>query len=126
MNCGKKVRNKRIRTAEGVVGHAEEGKAIGSKYVEDVGVLREAEPGVGLRRQLLQDPPSHRPRVPRHRAEHRQHHRSLPHTVSPSLSPNPKFRDRSRSLSLIGSSSLSCVSNEHIWRYRRVHAGCLV
>lgn len=79
MNCGKKVRNKRIRTAEGVVGHAEEGEAIGSKYVEDVGVLREAEPGVGLRRQLLQDPPCHRPRVPRHRAELCQHHRSPSH-----------------------------------------------
>lgn len=42
--------------------------------MEDISVLGEAEPGVVLRRQLLQDPPGDRPGVAGGRAEFRQHH----------------------------------------------------
>jgi len=42
--------------SEGVVGHAEEGDAgLVAEDVEDVAVLREAEAGVGVGRQLLED-----------------------------------------------------------------------
>lgn len=41
--------------SEGVVGHTDVGDAIRSEYVEDVAILREAEPGVGLRRKLLKN-----------------------------------------------------------------------
>lgn len=66
-------------TAEGVVGHTEEGEAIGSEYVKYVAILRETHPGVGLRRQFLNNPSGNRPCVPRHGAEFRQYHRSSRH-----------------------------------------------
>ena len=45
-----------MHTSEGVVGHAEEGDAgVGAEDVEDVAVLREAEAGVGVGRQLLEE-----------------------------------------------------------------------
>ena len=47
--------------------------------MKDVRVLRETESRIGLRRQLLQDPPRHRARIPRDRAELRQHHRPSSH-----------------------------------------------
>ena len=72
-------REREKRTAKGVVGHAEEREAIGSKYVKDVHVLRETESRISLRRQLLQDPPRHRACIPRDRAELRQHHRPSSH-----------------------------------------------
>ena len=68
-----------IRTAEGVVCHTEEIEAVDSENMEDVAILREAEPGIGLRRKLLEDPASHGSRIPRHGAELRQHHRPPSH-----------------------------------------------
>lgn len=70
---------KKTRTAKGVVGHTEEGEAIGSEYMKYVAILRETHPGVGLRRQFLQNPSGNRPRVPRHGAKFRQHHRTSRH-----------------------------------------------
>lgn len=46
-------------TAESVVGHAEKGEAIQGEYVEDVPILGEANPGIGVRRELFKDPASH-------------------------------------------------------------------
>lgn len=66
-------------TAECVVGHAEEGEAIRSKYMENKTVLGEAEARVNLLRQLLQNPSRHRSGVPGHGAELRQHHRAAGH-----------------------------------------------
>ena len=59
-------------TSEGVVGHTEKGKPIGSEDMEDVTVLGETESFVGsFRRQFLEDPPHHGARVPRDGAEFR-------------------------------------------------------
>ena len=97
-------REREKRTAKGVVGHAEEREAIGSKYVKDVHVLRETESRISLRRQLLQDPPRHRACIPRDRAELRQHHRPSSHHsvqyshLALSLSLSLRFRERSISL----------------------------
>ena len=56
---GRKVT--RVVTSEGVVGHTEEGDAGGVRPedVEDVPVLRKAQPGLGVGRQLLEDPAGH-------------------------------------------------------------------
>ena len=52
----KSERARCMHTSEGVVGHAEEGDAgLVAEDVEDVAVLREAEAGVGVGRQLLED-----------------------------------------------------------------------
>ena len=47
--------------------------------MEDVSFLGETEPGFRVRRYLLQDAPSHRSRVARHRTELCEHHRSPSH-----------------------------------------------
>lgn len=64
----------RILTAESVVGHAQKSEAIQPEYVEDVSILGEANPRIGLRRKLLQNPASYRPCVPGDGAELGQHH----------------------------------------------------
>jgi len=71
----------RVVTSEGVVGHTEEGDAggVGSEDVEDVPVLREAQPGLGVGRQLLEDPAGHGADVARDGGELGQHHRAARH-----------------------------------------------
>lgn len=68
-----------IRTAKGVVCHTEVCEANDSENMKDVSILREAEPGIGLRRKILEDPPSQSAGVSRHGAELRQHHRPTSH-----------------------------------------------
>ena len=59
-------------TSEGVVGHTEKGKPIGSEDMEDVTILGETESLVGgFRRKLLEDPPHHGACVSRDGAEFR-------------------------------------------------------
>lgn len=102
----------KLRTSEGVVGHTEEGEAVGSEYVEYVTVLGETEPRIGLRRQLLQYPPRHGAGVPRHGAELRQHRRPpRHHRVQNCHSP----RDFRIWLSL---SILSSIGEGWTWRDR--------
>lgn len=52
---GKKSR-KLGRTPKGFVSHAEEGDPISPEDVKYVAILGEAEPGIGFRRQILEDP----------------------------------------------------------------------
>ena len=44
---------RKLLTAEGFVGHTEEGEAIGPKNVEDIPILGEAKPGIRLVRWKL-------------------------------------------------------------------------
>ena len=60
-------------TSECVIGHTKKGERVGSEYMEDVMILGEAKPGLGLRRQLLQNPADNGSGVTRHSAELRQH-----------------------------------------------------
>ena len=60
------------RTSKGIVSHTEKTKAVGSKYMKDITILREAESRIGLLRKFLEDPSCHRPGVPGHGAELRK------------------------------------------------------
>lgn len=68
-----------VLTSEGVVGHTEVGEAIGSEYVKDVAILREAKAGVGLLRKLLDYTAGDGACVAGDGAELRQHHRAPGH-----------------------------------------------
>ena len=67
------------RTSKGIVSHTEKTKAVGSKYMKDITILREAESRIGLLRKFLEDPSCHILGVPGHGAELRQNHRASSH-----------------------------------------------
>lgn len=81
----KKARKHELReelellTSKGIVGHTKVGEAIGSEYVKDVSVLREAKPGIGLGRKLLEYAAGDGACVAGDGAELRQHHRASGH-----------------------------------------------
>ena len=67
------------RTSKGIVSHTEKTKAVGSKYMKDITILREAESWIGLFRKFLEDPSCQRSGVPSHGAKLRQNHRASSH-----------------------------------------------
>lgn len=67
---------KRRRTGGGLVGHTEDGEAIGALDVEDVAILRVGDVGVAVAGNFLEDLSGDCARVRRRGAELRQHHRS--------------------------------------------------
>jgi len=57
-SCINKIKNnkakKELLTSEGIVRHTKEREAIGSEYVKDVSILREAKSWIGFGWKLLQ------------------------------------------------------------------------
>lgn len=85
-------------TSGGIVGHTENGEAVGALDVEDVPILRVGHVHVVVPRYLLEDLPGDRAGVRRRGAELRQHHRSPSHQsiqnrhlLSLSLSPDEGY-----------------------------------
>lgn len=83
-----------VLTSEGVVGHAEEGEAVGggAEDVEDVAVLREAEARLGLGGELLEDAAGDGAGVARDGGELGQHDRAPRHERVHDRHPPPRSR----------------------------------